>query len=151
MTTWIISDTHFGDTGLLGSGLGKGKTARDFDTVAQMNECLADNWNDHVAADDTIFHLGDVFAGEGWKLLARLKGQKHLILGNHDNPRNHELAQVFQSMAIWKAMDEAKVVLTHVPIILSEESGLGARFAVNVHGHLHSKPCTDRTPYLCER
>lgn len=74
MRTWIISDTHFGDSSLIGSGLSQGKTARAFDTVAEMNECLADNWNDHIAAEDTVLHLGDVYAGQGWEMLPRLKG-----------------------------------------------------------------------------
>lgn len=148
MTTWIISDTHFGDCSFIGTGLAQGKKPRGFETVSAMNECLADNWNDLIASDDTVFHLGDVYGGDGWKMLGRLRGQKHLILGNHDNPLDHELTQVFQSMAIWKVLGAAKIVLTHVPISLCARSGLGDRFAMNFHGHLHRKPApTER--HIC--
>lgn len=148
MITWITSDTHFGDGGLIGTGLAPGKTARGFETLSSMNECLADNWNDLVRPDDTVFHLGDVYGGDGWQILARLNGQKHLILGNHDTPQDHQLTQVFKSMSVWKVMEASKTVLTHLPIDLSTRSGLGGRFAFNIHGHLHHKPApTER--HLC--
>lgn len=148
MTTWITADTHFGDASLIGSGLAQGKTARGFETVTEMNECLADNWNELIRPDDTVFHLGDVYRGDGWQMLARLNGQKHLILGNHDTPQDHQLTQVFQTMSVWRAMDAAKIVLTHLPIDLSVRSGLGDRFSQNIHGHLHYKPApTER--HLC--
>jgi calcineurin-like phosphoesterase family protein len=148
MTTWIISDTHFGDSSFIGADLAAGKTARRFETVSQMNECLADNWNDLIASDDTVFHLGDVYGGDGWKMLGRLNGQKHLILGNHDNPQDPKLTQEFQSMAIWKVLDAAKIVLTHLPISLCARSGLGERFFMNIHGHLHCNPApTER--HIC--
>lgn len=148
MITWITSDTHFGDSSLIGTGLAPGKTARGFETLSRMNECLADNWNDLVRPDDTVFHLGDVYGGDGWQILARLNGQKHLILGNHDTPQDHQLTQVFKSMSVWKVMEASKTVLTHLPIDLSTRSGLGGRFAFNIHGHLHHKPApTER--HLC--
>ena len=48
MTTWIISDTHFGDASLVGAPTAAGKVARPFETVSQMDDCLADLWNDHI-------------------------------------------------------------------------------------------------------
>jgi len=148
MTTWIISDTHFGDSSFIDTGLAQGKTSRGFRTVSEMNECLADNWNDLIATDDTVFHLGDVYGGDGWKMLGRLKGRKHLILGNHDNPLDHELTQVFQYISLWKVLEATKMVLTHLPISLCARSGLGERFAMNIHGHLHTKPApTER--HIC--
>tara|TARA_B100000378_G_scaffold234392_1_gene200453 strand:+ start:5863 stop:6366 length:504 start_codon:yes stop_codon:yes gene_type:complete len=140
MTLWVTSDTHFGDTGLIGPGLAANKTARAFDTVAQMNECIADNWNDQIGERDTVYHLGDVFLGDGWKMLKGLKGKKHLVLGNHDDPTSPYLAEVFSSIALWKTFADSKTVLTHLPMDLAERSGLGLRFSRNIHGHLHARP-----------
>ena len=63
MTTWIISDTHFGDNSLVGARPVPGKVTRPFETVSQMDDCLADLWNDHIAENDRVLHLGDVHAG----------------------------------------------------------------------------------------
>lgn len=148
MTTWIISDTHFGDGSLIGSGLAQGKTARGFETVSEMNECLADNWNTCIGPNDEVLHLGDVCIGDGCDMLARLNGKKHLLLGNHDNPLCPALARTFTTISLWKAMDDAGIVLTHLPIDLSLRSGLGARFITNIHGHLHNKPAPT-AQHLC--
>ncbi|QPM90838.1 metallophosphoesterase [Pseudooceanicola algae] len=148
MTTWIISDTHFGDRNLVGTELAEGKSTRPFATVSEMNECLADNWNDHIAAGDVVLHLGDVYTGTGWEMLARLNGQKHLILGNHDNPLDGNLAAAFTSIALWNVEVAEKIALTHVPIDLSRGRGLADRFDFNIHGHLHGRPApTER--HLC--
>ena len=60
---------------------------RHFDSVAQMNECMFDNWNSVVTPADTVYHLGDVLFGydkEQWLAdnFNKLNGKKHLILGN---------------------------------------------------------------------
>ncbi len=140
MTQWVTSDTHFGDNSLLATGLAANKTARGFLTVQEMNECIADNWNDLVGDNDIVYHLGDVFLGEGWRILKRLKGKKHLILGNHDDPASPYLNDAFKSVALWKTFADSKTVLTHLPLDLSERSGLGLRFRRNIHGHLHFRP-----------
>lgn len=148
MTLWITSDTHFGHHALIGGEESQSKSTRDFRSVCEMNECIADNWNSCVRPEDTVYHLGDVYVAEGWRMLAKLKGRKNLILGNHDNPLDPHLSKAFSHIALWKAFDASKLVLTHLPIDLSEESGLGVRFNFNVHGHLHHRPAP--TPkHLC--
>ena len=139
MTQWVTADTHFGDHSVIGGETLGGKTARSFETVQDMNECIADNWNSVIGETDTVFHLGDVYNGDGWQVLKRLKGRKHLILGNHDNPTSPYLLDVFSSISLWKTFVDSKTVLTHLPLDLSERSGLGLRFARNIHGHLHDK------------
>lgn len=141
MTQWVISDTHFGDSSFIGAEAAGGKAARGFQTVAEMDECLADNWNDQIGDGDTVYHLGDVYNGDGWKILKKLKGRKHLILGNHDNPASAHLAGTFSSISLWKTFEDVKLVFTHLPLDLSDRSGLGLRFRQNIHGHLHHKPC----------
>jgi len=148
MTTWIISDTHFGDASLVVAPPAAGKVGRPFETVSQMDECLADLWNDHIAEGDRVLHLGDVHAGDGWRVLPRLRGQKHLILGNHDNPLDDRLRAAFATISLWDVTAAAKLALTHLPLDLSLRSGMADRFTLNIHGHLHTRPApTDR--HLC--
>lgn len=133
MTIWVIADTHFGQDTLIGAG-------REFQSVKQMNDCIADNWNDCIGRTDTVFHLGDVYRDEGWRVLKGLNGRKRLILGNHDNPLDSHLTDVFSSIALWQVFAETGVVLTHLPMDLSDETGLRLRFRRNIHGHLHHRP-----------
>ena len=90
--TFVISDTHFNHELILTFKDYVGKPVRHFDSVAQMNECMFDNWNSVVTPADTVYHLGDVLFGydkEQWLAdnFNKLNGKKHLILGNHDNPK----------------------------------------------------------------
>jgi calcineurin-like phosphoesterase family protein len=59
---------------------------RPFFTVAAMDEEMIRRWNEVVAPEDIVYHLGDVAmkvqAIE--RILPRLHGRKILIVGNHD-------------------------------------------------------------------
>lgn len=82
MTTWFTSDTHFSHSRIL--VLGDGRPYKD---ISMHNEMLIKNWNDRVAPEDTVFHLGDVALGpwpDGLDCVKRLNGQKVLVPGNHD-------------------------------------------------------------------
>lgn len=54
MKLWFTADTHFSQQRTL--ELSK----RPFDSVAQMDKQIIDNWNSVVSAEDTVYHLGDV-------------------------------------------------------------------------------------------
>jgi calcineurin-like phosphoesterase family protein len=77
----FTSDTHWGHKNIIQY------SNRPFTSVEDMNEALIKNWNDRVAYNDTVYHLGD-FAFMPYDMLKRtarrLNGTKHLILGNHD-------------------------------------------------------------------
>ena len=105
--TFVISDTHFNHDLILTFKDYIGKPVREFDSVEQMNECMMDNWVSVVKPEDTIIHLGDVLFGENkvdWleANFAKLPGKKHLILGNHDNPKF--LAPFFKSIKLWSEL-----------------------------------------------
>lgn len=77
---FLTSDTHFYHKNIITY------CNRPFETVEKMNETLISNWNKVVPIDGIVFHCGDfAFGGsEVWhKILPRLNGQIHLILGNH--------------------------------------------------------------------
>ena len=85
MSTWFTSDLHFGHSNIARF------CDRPFEHgpegVPAMNEAIVELWNDTVADDDDVWILGDIVMGkkeEGLALLARLRGKKHAVAGNHD-------------------------------------------------------------------
>lgn len=78
---WLTSDPHFcHDREFI-------YEPRGFNNVWDMNQTIVNNWNKAVAPEDDVYLLGDVMLNnneEGIKLLKQLKGNIHIILGNHD-------------------------------------------------------------------
>jgi calcineurin-like phosphoesterase family protein len=102
---------------------------------------MVDRWNSVVKATDIVYHLGDVYFGQGHKVLRRLNGRKRLILGNHDNGKASYLQCCFEKILMWRMFPEFNCVLTHVPI---HESGM-YKVHYNLHGHIHQNASpTDR-------
>lgn len=85
MSTYFWSDTHFNHTGIATHC----PTTRPHSELIAFNEYLIDCWNLTVGKRDRIFLVGDFgfTTRDGWRLdeiFARLNGEKHLIVGNHD-------------------------------------------------------------------
>ena len=84
---FVIGDTHFGHANIIDY------CARPFikSHVSEMDSVMINNWNLTVAPEDRVIFLGDVKYGALPKnpqiYLKRLNGKKHLIKGNHDDPR----------------------------------------------------------------
>jgi calcineurin-like phosphoesterase family protein len=153
--TWVISDTHFRHEAILTFKDYAGKPPRDgFDNVDHMDEHMMDMWNQTVKPEDTIYHLGDVLFGtnkEFWlaENFVKLHGKKHLILGNHDNPKF--LSHYFKSISLWKDLSSDGLILSHAPLhpsTLAESHRFGTEKVLNVHGHIHSNPSPEG-PYKC--
>lgn len=167
---WLISDTHFDQESMLTFHDWTGKQTRPgFRDVNHMNELMMDNWNSVVKPGDIVIHQGDVVGGpdpqawmeNNWHLL---NGEKHLIVGNHDNIKMLVQGNFFSEINLWKPYPEFGLLLTHVPLhrgsllrpkietdgdtpINKDDTRLWAE-AVNVHGHIHSNPSPDG-PYRC--
>ena len=78
---WFTSDLHLGHRAAINM------CGRPFENVEEMNEILIRNFNSCVKKNDTVYILGDFsFASpeETRKILEKLNGKKHLIIGNHD-------------------------------------------------------------------
>ena len=61
---------------------------RGFSSVHEMNQTIIENWNNTVNANDTIYVLGDLMLKDdemGIKFIKSLKGNIHVIRGNHDS------------------------------------------------------------------
>jgi len=131
METWFIGDTHFGHKNILEYE----KEARPFATIEEMHEVMIERWNSVVTSNDIVFHLGDFAFGKHWiKIAERLNGKKRLVMGNHDTYPTADYLQYFDKL--YGVIFYHQCVLSHVPV---HPNGLGSRWLLNVHGHLHSK------------
>jgi calcineurin-like phosphoesterase family protein len=142
--TWFTSDHHFGHKNILTYE----PIARPFKTIEEMHNVLIDRWNTVVGENDTVYYCGDFAFGKHNINFARdLRGQKKLIMGNHDTYHSREYLPYFYKLygvVFWE-----RCILSHVPV---HPSQLGSRWMLNVHGHLHSKNIkTDETPILKEK
>ena len=164
---WVISDTHFSHENII-KYCDRPFTDRDY-----MDEHMIDKWNSVVKPGDKVYHLGDVYMGEGGqerfaKIAPRLLGQKRLILGNHDNGKDKLLQSVFQKIGVWRMFSEFGLLLTHVPVHPSSLTRIerkakwsndDQKYLVeattynlkNIHGHTHTnaEPDGDTKNYKC--
>lgn len=133
--TWFISDTHFGHKNILEFE----KEARPFSCIEEMHEVMIDRWNSVVGREDTVYHLGDfAFGRHNIKIAGRLNGRKKLVMGNHDTYPTAEYLEYFDKL--YGVVFYERCILSHVPV---HKNGLGSRWMMNVHGHLHSKLVLD--------
>ena len=81
----FTSDTHFNHQGILVF------CRHAYKTPDEMNEDIIKIWNENIAPDDDVYHMGDFAFKTGQKkeetrlLVQLLNGKIHLMEGNHDN------------------------------------------------------------------
>lgn len=81
---WFTADWHIHHENIIRY------CGRPFSNARHMMNVILKNYNRLVSEDDTIYFLGDLtMQGAAYKnaieqLVSKMKGQKHLILGNHD-------------------------------------------------------------------
>ena len=128
---YYTSDLHLGHANIIKL------CRRPFYYVQEMDETLIANWNDRVTNDDNIYILGDLMfrIGNPDRFLSRLKGKKHLIIGNHDASwmKKCEPAKYFQSIERLAVINTGKnkVTLCHYPMMSFEGDYL-------LYGHIHN-------------
>jgi len=138
--TYFTACPHFGHTNIL--HLGKG---RPFTSIKEHDETIINNWNSAVKPEDTIYVLGD-FQFKGFNrdikdLLSKLNGNKHLILGNHDNFSEHRdagwisIKDYKRTKLKLNSGEELNVVMFHYPIL--EFDGAWKDNTVHLFGHVH--------------
>ena len=133
-SVFLVSDTHFGHTGVCRFTRSDGVTKlRPWDSAEEMDEAMVKAWNDRVKPTDKVYHLGDVVINrKALAIMRRLNGDKVLIRGNHDIFRDDDYRQHFRELRAYHVMNG--MILSHIPI---HSESLG-RFGVNIHGHLHA-------------
>jgi calcineurin-like phosphoesterase family protein len=140
---WVTSDWHFGhDKSFLYS-------PRGFDNVYDMNEAIIKNYNSVVQPSDDVYVLGDLMLNDneaGMRCIKSLKGNIHIIRGNHDTDARMELYDTCYNIV---EICEGKFLrhgkyhfyLSHYPTLTSNidnDKPLKARM-VSLCGHSHTK------------
>lgn len=144
---YYIADTHFGWKNFLQGG--PYSDQRPFSSVEEMEESMTQRWNKKVTNADHVYILGDVGkmkqhqdAHYLCKILAGLKGNLHLIIGNHDMPYLND-AQFLRQFAAVHEYEEItdsahgqarKLFLSHYPIASWEGMQHGR---ILLYGHTH--------------
>ena len=133
-SVFLVSDTHFGHTGVCRFTRNDGVTKlRPWDSAEEMDEEMIRRWNDRVRPKDKVYHLGDVVINrKALPILNRLNGDKVLIRGNHDIFKDEDYTPYFRSLRGYHVMNG--MILSHIPV---HPESLG-RFGVNIHGHTHA-------------
>ena len=133
-SVFLVSDTHFGHTGVCRFVRNDGVTKlRPWDTAEEMDEFMVKAWNERVRPTDKVYPLGDVVINrKALGIMRRLNGDKVLIRGNHDIFRDDDYREHFRELRAYHVMNG--MILSHIPI---HSESLG-RFGVNIHGHLHA-------------
>ena len=128
---YYISDLHIGHKNALAFD------NRPFASLEEMTAAIIERWNGAVTRADDVYVLGDMFwnNNEALEVLPQLKGNVHLILGNHDRI-NGQMSKYFVSV---KPYDEIKdngrnVVLCHYPIAHWRNADHGT---IHLYGHIH--------------
>lgn len=103
---------------------------------------IIEQWNSVCTKNDLIWVLGDVCMDKSkLPLLKKMKGVKHLILGNHDEFTLETYAPYFNK--IHGFLKYKGMWLSHCPVHPDELRG-----KINIHGHCHNKPINDPR-YVC--
>lgn len=136
MKTFIISDTHFGDDGLIIT-----YERRPFANGDEMDAALIKFWNETVGENDTVYHLGDVAAEISKerieKILKQLNGRKVLVMGNHDRHFSIRewMEMGFDEVYPLPIIFKNYFMLSHEPIYVTESAPY-----MNIFGHVHRNP-----------
>ena len=133
---YFTSDLHLGHKNILRL------CDRPFASIEEMDEVLMDNWNRKVHRDDTVYIMGDLmFRNEkpaAW-YLDRLKGKKHLFIGNHDGRwmKTVDLDRYFESVSMMGTFSDGQHKITgcHYPMMTWPSSGKNGYM---VFGHIHA-------------
>ena len=131
---FLIADTHFGDENI------RLYEERPFPDTDTMDRELIRRWNSVVDDHDLVYHLGDFCSGGQERcreLLSQLKGQKILVMGNHDQ---YLTPQQWRDLGFEECYDLPVIlknffILSHEPLYVCRSMPYA-----NLFGHVHSNP-----------
>lgn len=135
---YYTSDLHLGHANIIKY------ENRPFKTVEEMDKVIISNWNSRVNPKDTVYILGDFSfhnVEDTERILRRLHGRKHLIVGNHDlfATKQKFNKSLFASISEIKVIkdDDKNIVLCHYPMQCWYNRHNGF---LHFYGHIHSNP-----------
>ena len=144
---FFTADLHFGHKNILRHCKNR-PFAEQEDTKAH-DAWLMELWNSTIGKKDTIYILGDLtFLGsdDARRLVEKLNGQKHLIVGNHDGSVE-KLTNYFVTVTSLKDIvikptscpairENISLTLCHYPLVSWNKKPDGA---LMLHGHCHGR------------
>jgi len=117
---YFTSDTHYGHANVIDF------CNRPFKNVDRMDNALVRNYNEIINDDDIVYFIGDfTIKGSQHKgyienVIKKLKGNKYLIIGNHDKLKPFDYVDMgFHSVHTSLIIDTTlgKLFLNHDPCI----------------------------------
>lgn len=139
---YYISDMHLFHANVTAEGANF--DGRPFQTLDEMHAEMLKRWNEKVNNGDKVFILGDIC----WKenedaiaLVAKLRGDKIMVKGNHDRCKDARYRQLFTEICDYKELTDNmdginhNLVLSHFPILAWNKMNKGS---ILLYGHVHS-------------
>ena len=123
---------------------------RGFSGFEEMNEHMIAQWNKKVTAKDDVYILGDFCISKSdvtAKILNRLNGKLHLIVGNHDKylaDKHFETRHWFRSIEAYQEIRDngRTVILSHYPVFCYKgqyrRDKDGRPLTYMLYGHVHN-------------
>ena len=122
---------------------------RGFNNVWEMNSAIVTLHNELVQPEDDVYVLGDLMLNDneqGLKCIKQLKGNLHIVIGNHDTEERiklynecHNVVEVEYAYRL--KYKKYHFFLTHYPTLCSnwgDGKGLKQK-TINICGHTHTK------------
>ena len=121
---------------------------RSFSGYEEMNAYMVEQWNSKVQDKDIVYILGDFSitkADATMKILQQLKGELHLLVGNHDKYLADKSfdRSLFRSIEPYQEiLDNGKhVILSHYPVFCYKgqyrRDKAGNPLTYMLYGHVH--------------
>lgn len=149
---YYISDLHLFHKNVTEEG--SNFDNRSFKTLEEMHSTIKEKWNARITGADHVYILGDL----AWKeneetisFVSTLRGNKHLVLGNHDRCKDQRYKQLFVEVVDYKeAKDivdgkEYYVIMSHFPLAFWNHQHRYRRdgeehrnWSVHLYGHVHN-------------
>lgn len=139
---YVTSDTHFGHSkNFL-------YEPRGFKNIYDHDNTIIKNWNKIVQPEDDVYLLGDVMLNDndyGLSCLKQLKGQIHIIRGNHCTDARIALYKECWNVvevcdAKWLKIGKQSFFLSHYPCLTdNHDDGKPLnRRVISLCGHIHT-------------
>ena len=120
---------------------------RGFSSIHEMNDIIIEKWNSIINMEDDIYVLGDLMLGNNEtaiKMIKNLKGNIHIIRGNHDTDTRitlyndcYNIVEITEGQYL--KINGYHFYLCHYPTITSnlEKDGNLKSHLINLFGHTH--------------
>ena len=137
MSIFFYADPHFGHYNIIKY------CNRPFSTVEEMDKLLIKNYNSVITDEDTVYIVGDLSLKSNQQmnyyqsLIRRLKGKKHLILGNHDSLKPFTYVN---NIGFWSVHTSLEITIEGIELVLNHDPCVHClcNDKILICGHVHN-------------